>query len=737
MEVSGTVERIIFSSGSFCIAKVSLDQASLKLVSGQIDPSNVRILSTVKIEAGDVFTSPVTVEKNPRGNQLRASPLLKVRAAQKQRAGILEYLEANINGIGSAKAQKIYEKWGDDTLNIISAEPQRLSEFGFSPAAIEKVKASFEASGFARKMSLLTNGASLGAGTTKKLINKFGGEEKAYNAITENPYKLTMLERVGFKRADEMALASGFNPASELRIAAGLDSVFDDFRNNGGHTAPARSDVLKNAEKLLGIGVPPISAVLDDSIKRGRLVERDLGRGKCVSRASDVRAEAAIAEHLKRLLDAAKPLELNASIEVMASALKDDTQEKAVLESVKNGVMVVTGRPGCGKTTTTKTIVAALKAASKSSMRVRAMAPTGKAAQRLAEALGTQASTIHSALGSDETGEGFRYDEDEPMDGDLFIVDEASMMDNYLASKCLGAIPSGARLLIVGDHEQIAPVGAGAFLGDVIESGLVPVVKLQTIHRTAAGSDILTNAHAIISGDSRRVNLGGNKDFVFRGVNADSADENIVAIVKDRYRDLLKTFAPEDIAILTARHKTGSGTEVLNREIRAMINPVGEEALGYRVGDRVMNTKNQKFGGIAVMNGEVGDVVSIKKDTDQKNEEVTVKFDSGIVTYGWRTRFSLTLAYAMTMHKSQGSEYPVVMVISAPSHTFSLNQNLIYTAITRGRKHVEVIGSERHFKMAIVKPGADRDTGLVEEIKKLSPAAPAARAATQARKAFS
>lgn len=716
MKISGRIAKVVYSKEKFHIFRATLDPVCDEAIR-ELGGNVVGVQCFGNVAEGMEFFASGEILETQHGKQLKAKEFVS-GTTPPSRDAVVAYLQRSIDGVGPAKADQIYAAFGPDTFKVIAFAPAKLKSLGFGDAAIEKITTSFDKTGLQRNLTTLLGGANLGEKTLERATRHFGGADKAYDALSNNPYKLVELDRIGFKRADEIARAAGVPLTHPERIKSALTSQMKVIRDEG-HTAPTREDVLRAVSGITDVSAEHITPVMEALIKDNVLATRYISGRVRISLLKDLQDEETIARELKRIMDNAPAFEVNDQVKALAATLKDEYQEAAVYGAVSNGVIVVTGGPGCGKTTTAKTILKALESFGISRSKMGLHSPTGKAAKRLSESVGSAASTMDSAIGSKVGGGRPKMGKDNPMPGDLFLIDEGSMVDNSLAARYLSAIPSGARLIMMGDDDQLRSVGAGRFLGDVIQSGQVPVVKLQNIHRTAADSDIAINARHLIRGNVRELNLTTGKDFKFSPIDLESSvkpDEQIFHMIIEKYLAYTRQYGNDAVAVITARHKTGCGTILLNEAIRNKVNPTGELCFGYRAGDRVINTKNRVINEVSIANGEVGKVVSVNSTGEPDTSTISVAFDDGIVILDRKAAIFMNLAYATSVHASQGSEYPVVLIAVAPSHIHMLNQNLVYTAATRGKQLVDMVGSVKHLKIAMGKPGAICDTGLVHAI---------------------
>lgn len=677
------------------------------------------------------------VEHSIYGEQL-AVESYEIKAPEDTLA-IERYLGSGaIKGIGAALAKRIVKKFKNDTFRIMEEEPERLSEVkGISERMAMQISSQVEEKRDLRQAMLFLQQYGISMNLAVKIYQQYG--PRMYSVIQENPYQLADdITGVGFKIADEIAAKVGIFTDSDYRIKSGLFYTLLQAMNNG-HTYLPEEELMVNASELLQVEVEHMEKHLMDLQMERKLMIREKDGGKIVypsqffymelntarmlhdlNLKSHV-SESQIRERIRRIL-AAEEMEL------------DELQEQAVIEAVNNGLLIITGGPGTGKTTTINTIIRYFEL---EEMEILLAAPTGRAAKRMAEATGYEAKTIHRLLeltgapvmdnrgsGAEGSGSGssirmegmhFERNEENPLDADVIIIDEMSMVDISLMHALLKAVNVGTRLILVGDVNQLPSVGPGNVLRDVIASEKFPVVKLTKIFRQAAQSDIIVNAHKINAGE--RVQLDKrSKDFLFirREYPSDIVRDMMVLL-----RDKLPNYVHADISeiqIMTPMRKGALGVEQLNKILQENFNPPGpnkpeKESAGtiFRVGDKVMQIKNNyqiewetrnRYGiplerGSGVFNGDTG----LIREVNLFAETLEVEFDEGrMVEYSFKQLEELELAYAITIHKSQGSEYPAVVIPVHSGPRMLMTRNLIYTAVTRAKTCVCLVGVPEVFQ---------------------------------------
>ena len=636
-----------------------------------------------------------------------------------------------IKGIGAALASRIVRRFKADTLRIIEEEPERLAEIkGISQRMAMEISDSVTAKRDMRNAMMFLQDYGISMALAVKIYNQYGAS--VYTILRENPYRLADdITGVGFKIADEIARKAGISADSDFRIRSGIMYTLVQAAGNG-HIYLPYEELVSQLEVLLDTHVDDIDRQLVDLSIDKKIVVKELSDDNTEDIAKDTSRriiygasyyymEMAVAYALKALdvsvkIDEKSGLDRIHRIEKNENIERDDMQRNAVLQAVSSGLLIVTGGPGTGKTTTINTIIRYFEG---EGMEIRLGAPTGRAAKRMTEATGCEAQTIHRMLelsGAPEDGKtaSFMRNEDNPIDADVIIIDEMSMVDIFLMNSLLKAITAGTRLILVGDVNQLPSVGPGNVLRDIIDSERFTVVKLTKIFRQAKESDIIVNAHKINDGEKFPIGPT-SKDFIF--IKREDANNVLGAMITLISQKLPKYVdaQPFDIQVLTPTRKGLLGVERLNTVLQEYLNPKdagkqekeGSSTL-FREGDKVMQIKNNyqlewetrgKNGiavdrGMGVFNGDMGVIDNINFYT----EKVTVKFDDDrYVEYPFKQLEELELAYAVTVHKSQGSEYPAVVIPLLSGPRMLMNRNILYTAVTRAKKCVCIVGTEEVF----------------------------------------
>lgn len=670
--------------------------------------------------------------------------------------GIEKYLGSGlIKGIGPVYAKKIVAKFGEETLNIIEEDIQRLSEVdGIGKKRIDLIAKSWEKQKDVKDIMVFLQGNGVSSAYAAKIYKAYGKE--SIDKVKENPYRLADdIWGIGFKTADSIAKNMGYAENDIRRCKSGIIYSLNQLANDG-HVYATREQLIKDANERLGLtenktssdasdladaqhstptidastsatdtiplGMvaeptpqmrPPVEQALEELISAEELKVED----ECIYLPPFYYSEVGVAKKLLELRNAkqdnlfAGQVNMEA-IEKESGITYDDVQQAAIHMAAESKVMVLTGGPGTGKTTTTQGIISAWKTAGLS---ILLAAPTGRAAKRMSEATGMEAKTIHRLLGFKPT-EGYKFNEENPLDGDALIVDECSMIDIILMYSLLKAIPPTMRLVLVGDIDQLPSVGAGNVLRDIIESEAIPVTRLTRIFRQAQSSRIVMNAHAINQGYFPNIQNGKDTDFFFiRAEEPQDAVPQIVNLVKNR---LPKAYGRpvSDVQVLTPMRRSYCGSDNLNIELQKALNPMGLSlSYGgtlYRSGDRVMQIRNNYDKD--VYNGDIGTI----SDVDLEENELLVSFGDKVVTYEKSELDELVLAYATTIHKSQGSEYPIVVIPVFYSFFTLLQRNLIYTAITRAKKICVLIGQVKALGYAVKNLTVEqRNTKLKERLR--------------------
>ena len=616
--------------------------------------------------------------------------------------GIERFLGSGaVKGLGPALAHRVVAAFGKDTMKILERDPQRLLEVeGIGPKKLAVITESFYEEKQVNDIAYDLEQHGVAGRYAGRLLQKYGDD--VHYVLTEEPYRMIAeIDGIGFKTADQMALAYGMDRQDPQRLSAGLTYVLQTMTQNG-HVCIPDAELVRRAAFILQADALGLHDILKEAIEVGQLSTADFQGTVYVYTPEAYEEENYIARRIQDMA-AMKPLPMKTHVQLFLDRWQDschfelaDKQREAVEKSLESGMTVITGGPGTGKTTVVQTII---RLAEQEGLRILLCAPTGRAAKRLAETTQRKAKTIHRLLipdGRQGRIQVFEYNETKLLPADLVIVDEVSMLDMEMMYHLLSALKPQCRCILVGDADQLPSVGAGAVLHDIIASGQVPVVRLDTIFRQQEGGRIVTNAHLINSGRLPVV----NEDPEFRFVEIEDEAQGAEKISALYNSELLETGDKFAVQVLSPMYKNPCGVDNLNQLIQGRFNPPAEgkgELKGknviFRVGDKVMQKHNDYEKG--VFNGDIGEIFAIQKDM------VYVRYPEQDVKYEGQEVDEITLAYAITVHKSQGSEYHTVIMVLVNSHAIMLQRNLFYTAVTRAKRKVILVGSKRAVQTAV------------------------------------
>ena len=729
-KIAGYVEHIIYRN-------TDNGYTVLNLVSGEEEITCVGIFAAItegeNIEATGDYTDHPTY-----GTQFKVVSF-EEKAPEDEEA-IERYLGSGaIKGIGLAMAARIVRRFKEDTFRIIEEEPERLVEIkGISERKAMEIASQVNEKRDLRQAMIFLQQFGITMNLAVKIYNRYGQE--VYGILKENPYRLADdIEGVGFRTADDIAAKAGIRTDSDFRVRSGI--LYTLLQASGeGHTYLPKEELTAKTVELLGVDAAVIEKNYMDLAMERKIIMKQTSERAEIYASSFYYMEANTATMLRQLnisydvADAEIEHRIH-KIEKQTGMQLDEHQVSAVKEAVRNGLLVITGGPGTGKTTTINTIIRYFEM---EGMDIFLAAPTGRAAKRMSETTGFQARTIHRMLelnGGVEGSAGFERNESNPLETDVVIIDEMSMVDITLMNSLLKAVAAGTRLILVGDINQLPSVGPGSVLKDIIESGACNVVMLTKIFRQASTSDIIVNAHKINRGEEVSLDNKSMDFFFLKRYEADIIINVVLQLVKQKLPKFVDA-TPYDIQVLTPMRKGLLGVERLNGILQQYLNPPDrskrEKEHGdmiFREGDKVMQTKNNyqleweistKFGltvdkGMGIFNGDMG----IIKEINDFAETMTVEFDEGRkVEYSFKLLDELELAYAITIHKSQGSEYPAVVIPLLSGPSMLMNRNLLYTAVTRARKCVTLVGNEKTFSQMIHNISQQkRYSGLCERLK--------------------
>ena len=694
--LAGLVERVTFhnAENGFCVLRVKArGQRELITVVGH----------AAHIAAGEwvQMTGAWTLDRT-HGQQFRAAFLKATPPTTRE--GIAKYLGSGmIRGIGPALAAVLVGAFGTSVFELIEQEPHRLREVpGIGPLRAARIVSGWADQKVVREIMLFLHAHGVGTQRAVRIYKTYGAD--AVRLISENPYRLARdIRGIGFLTADRVADKLGIEKTAMIRVRAGLGYALAQATSEG-HCGLPSDELASATETLIGVPAGLVAEALALELQSGDLIEDSVdGRG-CVFLAGLHAGERSIAERLRALAAGRVPwpaIDADRAIpwvEARTGLALAQSQKAAARLALGSKLLVITGGPGVGKTTLINSILRIIRA---KGAEVALCAPTGRAAKRLSDSTGLEARTIHRLLETDPKNGGFKRSEEHPLACDMLVLDEASMVDVPLMRALLAALPDRAALLITGDADQLPSVGPGQVLADIIGSGAVAVVRLTEIFRQAAQSRVVLNAHRINHGQMPELDAGAESDFFF----VDAADPEagarlLLAVVRDRIPARFGLDPVRDVQVLCPMNRGGLGARSLNIALQQALNPPGDarvDRFGWTFcpGDKVMQVVNDYDRD--VFNGDLGLVSGI----DMEASELTVTFDGRPVTYGFGELDELALAYATTIHKAQGSEYPAVVIPLSTQHYAMLARNLLYTAVTRGKRLVVLVGQRRALAIAV------------------------------------
>ena len=720
----GTLEKILYSNleNGFLIATF--------LVENTTKPITVKGIVFNTHERETLLLKGCWENHKVYGRQFSIREFMPVEPTSEE--GMVRYLSSKVfKGIGEKTAQHIVNKFGKNTFKIIDISPESLSKVkGVGKKQRKSLLAAWDEQRGLRDVMTFLRGVGISHAYAQRIFAKNG--LNSIPLIKTNPYKLTDIEGIGFLTADGIARNLGFDKNSPHRAVAGLLYMLEQQALNG-HTCFTRQVLLEKTAQELDIKLEILESstqqLLDDSLLYSEKFQfMNADEEELIFRPRFYKAEQRIAENIYRILnsDAYTVFEGESSLieeqQRKVGLQLDPAQKEAVEAALKHKVLIITGGPGTGKTTIVRFMLGLMRPRIPS---IGLAAPTGRAAKRITETTGSVAYTIHRLLEASNIG--FQRDRENPLEQELLILDETSMIDTLLMDNFLEAVPSASRLILVGDVDQLPSVGAGSVLLDLIESGTIPVVRLDHIFRQAADSFITVNAHQVRRGKALNFSALGHKkdvnqellDFYFiKESNSEKIVEKILLMSTERIPQRFELDPMMDIQVLTPMHRGVTGSINLNRKLQERMNPdakgLEHREQWFRIGDKVMQQQNDYEK--QVFNGDLGRIVNC----DSKTKELHVKFEHGIVQYQSKELDQLSLAYAITVHKSQGSEYSAVIIPMTTHHYMMLQRNLLYTAITRGKQLVVLIGTEVAISKAVENEcSMQRFTGLQHQLSEL------------------
>jgi len=712
-KLQGSIERVTFHSESsgFCVLRVKVKaQRELITVIG----------SAASVTAGEYIEClGVWVNDRQHGQQFKSISIKIVPPTTLE--GIEKYLGSGmIKGIGPHFANKLVKAFGADVFDVIELTPERLLELpGIGKKRKNQVTSAWAEQKVIREIMVFLQSHGVGTSRSVRIYKTYG--EQAIDKVRENPYRLALdIHGIGFKTADELAQKLGIAPDSLIRAQAGVRHVLQEWSSEG-HCAALRKTLCDMAVKLLEIPAPIIDEAISAELIEGHLTDEVINQDEAIFLTPLYRAEVGCATHLRRLNQGNTPwgaIDVQKAIpwvEEQTGLTLSASQRSAIELVLQHKVTVITGGPGVGKTTLVNSI---LKIFSAKHVNIALCAPTGRAAKRLSESTGLEAKTVHRLLEFDPSIFTFKHNEEFPLVLDCLVIDEASMMDVVLMNQLLKAIPSDAAILIIGDVDQLPSVGPGSTLADIIDSGQIATIKLTEIFRQARTSKIITNSHRINQGQLPHVdNSQALSDFYC--IYAETPEEiftKLMQVVIERIPQRFNLHPVHDVQVLTPMNRGGLGARSLNIELQQQLNGQSEPKVirygsTYAPGDKVIQQVNNYEK--EVFNGDIGVVLSV----DVENNLLQIKFDDRVIDYEFNELDEIVLAYAISIHKAQGSEYPAVVIPLAMQHYMLLERNLLYTGVTRGKKLVVIITQPKALAMAVKNQRSQRRiTNLISRL---------------------
>ena len=697
--LSGLIERVTFHNedNGFCVVKVKArGHRDLVPLVGH-SPS---------VSAGEWINATGIWQNNANfGLQFKANFMQVTSPTTTE--GIEKYLGSGlIYGIGPVYASRLVKAFGEDVFDVIEENPERLLEVeGIGKKRANKITASWSDQKIIRQVMIFLHQHGVSTARAVRIFKTYGSN--AIEVMNKNPYQLaTDIRGIGFKTADSIAEKLGIEKTAMIRVCAGISYALMETTNNG-HCCYPREDLTKLAEELLEVPIESINQAVDLELANGSIISEIVQEKECLFLTGIFNAERGISEQLKRIMKGKipwPPIDIDRAIpwvekETGLQLAKSQSDAIRLVLSSKAGI--ITGGPGVGKTTIVNSILKILKA---KKLKILLCAPTGRAAKRMTEATGIEAKTIHRLLEFSPATFEFKRNEENPLECNLIVIDESSMVDVFIMNSLLKAIPSDAALLIIGDIDQLPSVGPGQVLTDIINSKIIPVVRLTEIFRQAATSKIITNAHLINEGRTPNLTTDENlTDFYF--IKAETPEEAVELIVELAGNRIPKKFSFDpikDIQILCPMNRGGVGAQSLNIRLQRELNSEAEQKIekfgwNFAIRDKVMQTSNDYDKDI--YNGDIGVIEKI----DHIEGELSINFEDRSVKIPFGELDTIVPAYATTIHKSQGSEYPAVIIPIMTQHFIMLQRNLIYTGVTRGKKLVVLVGQEKAVYIAVKK----------------------------------
>ena len=711
--INGSVERVTFHSeaSGFCVLRTR--------VKGHRDLVTI-VGSAASITAGEYVECQGTwVNNKTHGLQFSAKVLKVVPPTTLE--GIEKYLGSGmVKGIGPHFAKKLVSAFGEDVFDIIEQTPDKLLQLdGIGKKRTACITSAWEEQKVIRSIMVFLQSHGVGTARAVRIYKTYGDD--AVQKVQENPYRLALdIHGIGFKTADTIAQRLGIEHDAPIRAQAGVRHVLQELCGNG-HCAATIENLLKMSEKLLELNSALLTSAIEHEIAAENLIQDSIDSASCVFLPSLYCSEVAVSERLSALLKGKPPwgnidtIKAIPWVEKKVNIQLSDSQKTAIETLVQHKVVIITGGPGVGKTTIVNSLLKMLHA---KRMGIMLCAPTGRAAKRMQETTGMTAKTIHRLLEFDPKNFGFNYNETNPLPLDVLIVDEASMLDINLMHHVLKAIPSNASLILVGDVDQLPSVGSGQVLADCIASNVIPTVRLTDIFRQAADSKIIVNAHRINAGKMPLENVDGTDFYTLYADTPEAIHDKLTQLVSQRIPKKFACNPIDDIQVLTPMNRGGLGARSLNVTLQQLLNGNAEPKVQkfgwtFSPGDKVIQTVNNYDK--EVFNGDIGVIDRI----DESEGEIFISFDQRTIMYELGELDEISLAYAISIHKSQGSEYPIVLLPIATQHFTLLARNLVYTGVTRGKKLVILLAQKKALGIAVHKADSNqRLTKLKQRLQK-------------------
>ena len=704
-KLTGSIERVTYHNpeNGFCVLRIKCK--------GQRDLTTV-VGSSITVTAGEYMECLGSwFNDKTHGLQFKAQQLKVVEPTTLE--GIEKYLGSGlVKGIGPGFAKRLVKAFGRDVFEIIEANPDKLTELdGIGAKRKERITKAWSEQKKIREIVVFLHSHGVGTARAVRIYKTYG--DNAIPKVKENPYRLAMdIRGIGFKTADALAVRLGIPKDSVIRARAGVRHVLQEYSGQG-HCAALVDDLIQASIEILEIAQPIIEEAIEKEIASGELVQEDFDGKPGLFLSGFYKAELSVTKKLKSLqqgpvawgdidIDKAVPW-----VEEKNKISLSESQRKAIELAVSSKVVIITGGPGVGKTTVVNSILKIIRA---KTSKILLCAPTGRAAKRLSESTNMEAKTLHRLLAYDPQSHGFKHNEEMPLEADLLVIDEMSMVDILMMNNLLKAVPQDCAVIFVGDVDQLPSVGPGSVLADCINSEAIPTVKLTEIFRQAASSQIIVNAHRINKGYMPKLDYDSEEmtDFYFvKGDTPEIIQAKLLKVISERIPKRFNLDPMRQVQVLTPMNRGSLGARSLNIEIKNCLNQSkGQEVTRYgtsfSTGDKVIQMVNNYDKD--VFNGDIGFITQM----DMEESQLLIDFDGREVEYEFDELDEVALAYAISIHKSQGSEYPAIVIPLATQHFTLLERNLVYTGVTRGKGLVVVVGQAKALGMAVKNKGSSQ-----------------------------